>query len=348
MNLIQKFLSLFRPALPGIPRNYSGIIPDPRTGAEKSRDKVAGTANSLPSIARLSSPDWSPYLCAAEPQGKIWVWDTFACATFSAGENLEEQIIWLLVNGKVPQGIIDRMRELGFFRDPADVRTFKISKRFSAIMNGTTRQGNYFQKVADCYRNMGFIPDTMLPFGGNNWNEYMNPALVTNQMILVARETMSYFKIFYEFVNLNTADGISPVELENLKTLLLATPIQIAIPSPATHAQLLNAVEYQTFKILDTYEPFYITRLIDSPRIDYAMRYYVIALDALPVSLNRNLYQGMKGEDVAIVQRFLNIAADGSFGPKTKAAIINFQASYGLARDGIWGNKCREKMRELK
>lgn len=45
----------------------------------------------------------------------------------------------------------------------------------------------------------------------------------------------------------------------------------------------------------------------------------------------------MRGEDVRFVQRQLNIAADGIFGPQTDRAVRRFQRDRGLVVDGIVG-----------
>jgi peptidoglycan hydrolase-like protein with peptidoglycan-binding domain len=55
----------------------------------------------------------------------------------------------------------------------------------------------------------------------------------------------------------------------------------------------------------------------------------------------RTLKQGMKGDDVVILQNFLKVTpvASKHFGPKTKAALIDFQRTHGLTADGIAGPK---------
>lgn len=45
-----------------------------------------------------------------------------------------------------------------------------------------------------------------------------------------------------------------------------------------------------------------------------------------------------KGEDVKNLQKFLGLIADGNFGPKTEAAVKQWQKDHGLTADGIVGD----------
>jgi len=51
----------------------------------------------------------------------------------------------------------------------------------------------------------------------------------------------------------------------------------------------------------------------------------------------RTLSQGARGDDVRAMQQHLHVAADGIFGPNTRAAVVAFQRSKGLTADGICG-----------
>ena len=58
---------------------------------------------------------------------------------------------------------------------------------------------------------------------------------------------------------------------------------------------------------------------------------------------------GSKGDWVKVAQARLlmygyQIEVDGDFGPNTKNAVISFQASYGLTKDGIIGPKTWAKL----
>lgn len=56
------------------------------------------------------------------------------------------------------------------------------------------------------------------------------------------------------------------------------------------------------------------------------------------------LKNGSKGSDVATLQKFLGLDADGNFGPGTEKAVKNWQAANGLSADGIVGSGTWSKM----
>ena len=58
------------------------------------------------------------------------------------------------------------------------------------------------------------------------------------------------------------------------------------------------------------------------------------------------LKQGSKGGDVKILQKYLGLTVDGSFGPKTLQKVKEYQESVGLTADGIVGNKTWLKLIE--
>lgn len=51
----------------------------------------------------------------------------------------------------------------------------------------------------------------------------------------------------------------------------------------------------------------------------------------------RELHEGMRGPDVAYLQRFLGIAADGWYGPDTLTNVQRYQRMRGLTVDGVVG-----------
>ncbi|MBI3888169.1 peptidoglycan-binding protein [Candidatus Nomurabacteria bacterium] len=71
----------------------------------------------------------------------------------------------------------------------------------------------------------------------------------------------------------------------------------------------------------------------------------VVALGANKAAAANNctftttLRVGSKGAEVKCLQGSLGLTADGSFGPKTKAAVVVFQKNAGLTADGVFGKK---------
>ena len=61
------------------------------------------------------------------------------------------------------------------------------------------------------------------------------------------------------------------------------------------------------------------------------------------IPIKRTLKKGIKGDDVKILQLFLNLAADGSFGPQTQQKVIEWQIANGLTPDGAFGVKSATK-----
>ena len=65
---------------------------------------------------------------------------------------------------------------------------------------------------------------------------------------------------------------------------------------------------------------------------------YLTPLSPKPTHIFTKLLKiGMVNDEVKFLQLKLNIGADGLFGKKTKAAVINFQKAHGLVPDGIVG-----------
>jgi putative chitinase len=59
---------------------------------------------------------------------------------------------------------------------------------------------------------------------------------------------------------------------------------------------------------------------------------------------SRTLRKGMKGDDVAAMQKALGIGADGDFGFGTQVAVKKWQKVNGLVADGIVGSATQAKM----
>jgi putative chitinase len=66
--------------------------------------------------------------------------------------------------------------------------------------------------------------------------------------------------------------------------------------------------------------------------------------DSVTQSPNRTLRRGDRGDDVAALQKALNLKPDGVFGVGTEATLKSWQAKYGFVVDGIAGPKVIAKL----
>lgn len=223
------------------------------------RDYVAGAS---PLVIPDVNPtaDWTQYQPKGEKQYVYATFDTFSCTTFSALNIIETWVSWHLKKGNFSQKQIETLNTLGFF----STNQFNCSDRFTAIMSGTMRNGNYFQNVIDSIRRDGLLPEALFPFGGNSWDEYHNPANITQEMKDKAKKILDIIDVSYEWV---TDNATIPSDLKKC-------PVQGAIPYEAYHAIEIIAPGYQ----FDSYEP-YVKPL---PVVRYAMKIIVNIKKEMP------------------------------------------------------------------
>src|SRR3954451_18289886 len=77
------------------------------------------------------------------------------------------------------------------------------------------------------------------------------------------------------------------------------------------------------------------------PGVDTRARARERSAKRLKLMGDRNLTEGMTGDDVKEVQRLLGLPATGTFGPETTAAIAEFQRTHGLPPVGRVGEQTR-------
>ena len=55
-------------------------------------------------------------------------------------------------------------------------------------MSGTTIKGNTYTNVLDAVREYGMIPESMFPFGGNNFDRIPRSNKITREMLAKGKE----------------------------------------------------------------------------------------------------------------------------------------------------------------
>lgn len=289
------------------------------------KDYRVGASPLTPTIVNLLA-DWRDWRPSDEKQYKDYTFDTMSCATFSALNIVENTINYFIYKGDmINVSQLEWLNKNGFIKDGK----LNLSDRFTAIMSGTTPQGNYMQNVWDSIRKDGCIPEAMLPFGGNNWAEYHNKNVITQAMKDLAKQFLEIVDSSYEWTSNIRADMLQALK---------ECPLQLAINN-ATHAVELIEIDH----IFNTYPPF--LENLTSP-VAYALKGIV----KIKV---RTLKIGMFGADVERLQTDLKTLGyavgtiDGKFGKITLAAVKAFQSANGLVSDGIVGKLTFAKIAEV-
>lgn len=309
----------------------SGFIPcDP-----KPEDyMVGGVTGVAESAVRMVSGDWSAYEPVFTPQFAPG-FDTLSCTAFSAISTLEMQLNYLYKHNFLSKNALDFLKKNNYINPVYD--KIRFSRRFTAIMSHTTKDGNTFPAVWDSARLDGLIPDVMFPFGGTTFEEYHNPINISPAQVVLAKQFLSYFDIKYEWIIINTGDGMvdTPAEKVSVKEAKQMAPLQMAIPNPSHHATTLVSDTV----IFDTYPP-YIFDFSDKYPVQYIMRGFIYEkVPTITYSFAKALSLGSISNDVLMLQKFLNstdtpIGNYGKettyFGTATQKALANFQKKWGI------------------
>ena len=188
---------------------------------EKPTDYILG-AETPRCVVPISKDEFLKYL----PKGELQFGreDFMDCATRSPNNNLEAKLnkfvatypfhaftTWLISKGYVnPQNKVE------------------LSDRFTAILSGTTRQGNSLVAPLHTIHKTGIIPKKLLPREENmTWDEYHDKTKITQVMLELGQESLSWIDITYWKTDLKARDDIActaghawpqPIEGVYLKT----------------------------------------------------------------------------------------------------------------------------------
>jgi len=142
-------------------------------------------------------PHWIDYLPAKEYQYGTYL-DTMACVSFSACNVLETIFNWHLKNG-MPERQQEWLEKNGYIVNGQ----VNFSDRYIAKLSGTTRLGNWYNKVADAVIRYGMVPESAWKFDRSNearitWERYYEE--VPAAVLKLGAEFNKMFKIRYEFI----------------------------------------------------------------------------------------------------------------------------------------------------
>lgn len=244
----------------------------------RDTDYIAGT---IP--YQVVCEDWKPYLPNPERQ-KRSSWDTMSCVTFSALNVLETQLNFFLADGKIADKEVEELIDLGYIVDGQ----FNFSERFTAVMSGTTDQGNSLQNVWDSIRHDGLLPEKDCPYTDTMTKAQYFRNDFTQEQKDKAKKILEYIEIRYEWLITNNVTSLADWEVESVRNALRQSPLQFTspvcnwdeTPTPcgkvaSEHATMSWRAD-DTFAIMDHYVPFikYLSR-------DYIIRYAMKAVATL-------------------------------------------------------------------
>lgn len=326
---------------------------------------------------RLPKADWYNYTPTGEKQYTI-KFDTMSCTTFSALNSLEMQFNYLKRNGLISAEVMKILTDSGYIDENGNLN---LSDWFTAVMSGTTLQGNDFGSVWDSIRKHGVLPQShgKKPEDFNTTSEWLDRRNVTTEQKEKALKFIELFDISYEFILFGKTDP------KIITTHLQHAPIHIATPVCGGWAveSIVNAcgieqVQHATCShgsekdvatlIYDHYDPMNKRLAWDYP-VPWAVKGILAVKKPKPVTpkpsyvFTKTLKKGDKGKDVEMLQKALKSLGfftldytTDYFGYWTEQAVKSFQAKYaseilapiGLTiPTGVFASKSIQKLNKL-
>lgn len=322
-----------------------------------STDHILGVTPSIATPVLMPSKDWESKLPKFEAQSVQFEFDTLACTTFSALKEAVMVLQALIDNGYFSELQLNWLKTNGYFDDNGKLA---VSERFTAIMSGTTRQGNDPASVWNSIRNHGLIPDKDFPFGGQNFDDYHNRLLIEDEM----REKGKIFKdqiakAAYAWVFMTYDRDLTKGQKSAMSEALLYAPLQIGIPFPAVHALTLYKLTDARGYVADHYLPYkYKYRLSEGVQLAVKGSFVVQKMEIKDYpEYNFTKYLKMPIYDdpeVAMLQRVLVVEGllkekyvTGNFLSLTERAVMEWQRNHGLVADGRIGTESRRILNQL-
>ncbi len=185
------------------------------------------------------------------------IMDSNGCASRGPNNILETKLTWLHHNGMHPE--IQRWGiEKGYVIVENGRHVWKLNDAYVEIGSGTTPTGNSLKAPVDYIRRYGAIPAHLLPLeDGMTWEQYMNPARVTQEMRDLGKEFLKRLPLAYEQVQLSQFNHARAEDLLDVAGAAWPPPVDGTYPAndaPFNHA---FATANNEIDALDNYSPFF-------------------------------------------------------------------------------------------
>lgn len=348
------------------------------TGAPKTLKPYSYTIENTGVVVQPTN--WVPSAPTNEPQSGGFGLDKNVCATQSNCQGLETDLIAQIAASQLPVTHLSFLKANKYLDENGRPR---FNVRVSAILNGTTKNGNDCDVVASATRSIGLFPFGIIPDDPTlSWNDYYNKAVITPEILALGLEFLKYFTPYYIWV---WTSGGARTSAENaaLLSAIAAAPLQLPVPVCPTwnspnvlscpslvvqHAVLGQKVGADfSITIQDHYVPYEKVLAPDYP-IPYALQVFLRPndLNTFHHTFNVNLtYESSLNPSVEVIalQQALFMAGlfydssmptlaaiqefGGYFGNATLAAVKAFQGKHGVPETGFVGPLTRAQLNKI-
>jgi hypothetical protein len=194
--------------------------------------EVGGIPTPPPII--LPSGDWTPHLSGYETQ--LLKFETNECSQISVMKCIAAYCNYLKATNQWSPAALDFWNGNGYIQSDG---LFYFSEEFTAILDGTTINGNIAQNAWKCVQEYGLLPRSMLQMtlaDSQQYNSeieqdaaYYSRSRITPAMYTLASASLKFFDLWWGWVG----DGTTAISLSTFQTALKTAPIQIVIPIPS-------------------------------------------------------------------------------------------------------------------
>ncbi len=157
--------------------------------------------------------DWRPFLTKPNKlqfinAGLGSAFDTEFCITFSTLKAIQTVLNYMIASKLLTAGLIAWLAANKYLNVAGQV---DLSPRFTGILSGTQKNGTSQANEIASIANNGLIPEVMLPNIGASWEDYTNPANITQAMRDLGKEFLKRVSIAIKDATL-TDLSVSPLQ----------------------------------------------------------------------------------------------------------------------------------------
>ncbi len=330
--------------------------------APRLTDYIAGEESGIVYQEFLHNADWEErnYLPNGEQQFGVY-FDSLNCTNYGGTNVLDTQLNALMDMHLMPPDAMKFLRENEFLDKDGKVET---GERFAGYTSGTTRQGNYLDRICNAYRHYGLTPQRLwdFPYAQKHpvfdWDDYY--AIPPQKLFDLGKQSLTFFDIQWEWV---AAGETERTPLDKIEKHTKQAPLLSAHPtcSPwntaelirpcgttkSNHATMVHKLKRDSYvKDFDSYNPWNKKLALNYP-IPWLIKLLIFPKTITPqpqpapfrYHFKHILLYGQRSDDIKALQQALKIEGffplkvqtTGYYGNITATAVYKFQIKHSVA-----------------